>query len=128
MFNSLKYSSGSLNYFLSFVTSFLLCSAVAVCSDVLASLSYVRIVGYIAVGLLAIVFLTWLVLYLSSSKPVSQVDIERTYYKTKIKTLLNSSNQLTQAEIKILDLNIATWVILNEFRVKLYNRISRYGK
>ena len=92
------------------------CNAFAMCSDVLSSLLFAGVTGYISLALLVIVFLLWLNLYLCGGKPLNPFDLEKDYYCDKFIMAYPQYNDEHFNEYKQL---VENWLRLAEYRNEL---------
>ncbi|MBT4885187.1 MAG: hypothetical protein HON55_03425, partial [Legionellales bacterium] len=117
------YSSGPSNIFNDFIdrlsVPLIACNAFAMCSDVMPSLIFVGITGHISTLLLVSVCLMWLILYLyGASGGNDKYSFERDYYINKLTKKTTPSDEIM----------IKSWVMFNDFRIKLYKHFRHNPK
>ena len=103
------------NFFNYISVPLIACNAFAMCSDVMPSLIFLGVTGYVSWLLLASVFSMWLILYLcGGGNDSTRNSFEREYYLSKLKRQVTAQDKDA----------IKSWVEFNYFRIKLYNSLS----
>ena len=95
------------NFFNYISVPLIACNAFAMCSDVMPSLIFLGVTGYVSWLLLASVFSMWLILYLcGGGNDSTRNSFEREYYLSKLKRQVTAQDKDA----------IKSWVEFNYFR------------
>ena len=99
--------------------SLIACNAFAMCSDVMPSLIFIGITGYVSALLLFSVVSMWLILYLyGASGDNDKPSFEQDYYINKLTEPVTDDDRIM----------IKSWVMFNDFRVKLFKYFRQNPK
>jgi hypothetical protein len=94
-----------------------------ICSDTITALSFVGIHNYFAYALFSLVLFGWLILYSSGSKPPRKIETERSYYLSKVYSIVDE-NSLQGSDKAVVEYAVSAWVLLNNYRVKMHENSS----